>query len=195
MTKQKLVVTSIAVPVILALITLGFAAMSTNPPFTVPTWVPTLFFILTGVVTIALVCYLIWGLIRLIRFQSPITTTNVQIKAKAVPISTTVKTPTPPRRLEHDGVLWEDGGRDMYGDVNVVGPLCPKDYTPLSMEYKGNIQARLRFDTTISGSGYHARLVCLECHAEYTLGKSPKQVQESHDEVAVRFIGMRKRGE
>ena len=45
---------------ILALLGLGFAAMSTNPSFTVPTWVPYLFFSLAGLVLFWLIAYLCW---------------------------------------------------------------------------------------------------------------------------------------
>jgi len=67
MTKQKWIVLSVATPVILALVGLGFAAMSTNPPFTVPFWLPTLFFALAGMVTLILVIFLIWPMINRMR--------------------------------------------------------------------------------------------------------------------------------
>lgn len=190
MNKQKLV-TGIAIPVIVALGVFGFAAMSTNPRFTVPTWLPTLFFVLAVLMTVALVFYLMWGLLKRIRFQCPIILIGQQGKTNAVPLNKTIK--AAPRRLEHDGVLWEDGGNDGYGRVNVIGPLCPKDYTPLSMKHNNKIEANLKYDTVISNSGYHSQLVCLECHTEYTLGNEPKQINASDAEVAIRFTGMRKR--
>ena len=97
-----------------------------------------------------------------------------------------------PHRVKHDGVLWEDGGSDSWGNVNVVGPLCPKDYTPLSTKHNDKIEAYLSFDTLISSSNYHSRLICLECHAKYTLGRKPKKISDSRNEIAVRFTGMRK---
>lgn len=81
----------------------------------------------------------------------------------------------------------------MWGNLDVIGPLCPKDYTPLSTKHNGRIEANLRYDTLISSSEYDSQLVCLECHAEYTLGNNPKRIQVSHDEVVIRFEGMRKR--
>jgi hypothetical protein len=38
--------------VILALLGLGFAAMSTNPSFTIPNWIPTFFFIAAGLMSL-----------------------------------------------------------------------------------------------------------------------------------------------
>ena len=46
------------VATILALVGLGFAAMSTNPPFTVPDWVPYAFFVAAGLVTLWLIILL-----------------------------------------------------------------------------------------------------------------------------------------
>jgi hypothetical protein len=192
MTKQKWIVISIVVPIILVLVGLGFAAMSTNTSFKVPTWVPVLFFIVAGLLTMALVSHLIWGIVRRIRFQFPIVMIKQQGKTDAVSLNTTIKR-SPPKRLEHDSVLWEDGGNNSWGNVNVIGPLCLKDYTPLSTKRGDKIEANLRYDTLISSSEYHFQLVCLECHKEYILSNKPKQIQESHDEVAIRFIGMRKR--
>ena len=194
MTKQKWTVTGIAVTIIIALIGLGFAAMSVNPPFTVPTWVPILFFIIAGLVIITIMSYLMWSLIKRIKLQSPIFFKS-QKSSPALASATAnklIKQP-PPRRLEHDGVLWEDGGSNGWGGVYVIGPLCPKDYTPLSLKYRDNIEAKLNFGTTISSSGGNYQLVCLQCHTTYSLGKNPKRVQESYDEVAVRIIGMRRR--
>ena len=59
MTTKKWKITVAGITVILGLLALGFAAMSTNPPFIVPNWVPTLFFILAGICFVALVTYLI----------------------------------------------------------------------------------------------------------------------------------------
>ncbi|MDD5311466.1 MAG: hypothetical protein PHO26_00325 [Dehalococcoidia bacterium] len=50
--------------VILTLVGLGFAAMSTNPLFVVPIWVPVLFFILAGLTILALVIYVLFPKIK-----------------------------------------------------------------------------------------------------------------------------------
>ncbi len=124
-----------------------------------------------------------------VRFRNPIT------KGINHPdIARRVERRTPPRQ-EYDGVLWEDGGRDIWGGVDVIGPLCPKDYTPLSMKHNDRIEAGVRYDTTISISGYHSQLVCLKCHTEYILSNEPKRLQESHDEVAILIIGIRNRAQ
>lgn len=44
---------------IFSLLALGFAAMSTNPLFVVPAWVPCLFFTLAGLVFLGLIAYLL----------------------------------------------------------------------------------------------------------------------------------------
>jgi hypothetical protein len=54
----------------LALAALGFAAMSTNPPFVVATWVPTLFFIASGIVFACSIGYLIYFKKKRTREQS-----------------------------------------------------------------------------------------------------------------------------
>lgn len=189
MTKQKWIVLAAVATIIFALVGLGFAAMSTNPPFIVPTWVPILFFILAGLATFALVAYLMWELIIRIplRFQTPIKNiTNL------VPVTmTTAKQPVP-RRLEHDGVLWEDGGYNALGGLKVEGPLCPKDYTPLAIRHLDTLANRASDNMYISDYGY-SRLVCPECKTEYTLGKNQKKVGDSRNEVRSRFEGKRRR--
>ena len=96
-------------------------------------------------------------------------------------------------RLEHDGVLWEDGGPDGWGSLNVIGPLCPKDYTPLATKRGDKIEVHVSYDTFISDSGYHSLLVCPECKAEYNLGENPKNIGDSRLEVGSRFEGKRRR--
>lgn len=196
MTKVKWIVLGITVPIILALLGLGFQAMSTNPP--VQAWVPPLFFALAGLVTAALIVYLLWNLIMRVRFQQPIILIDQHSETKTVS-KTTIVNQYIPRRLEHDGVLWEDGGND-WGHIDVIGPLCPKDYTPLATkDYRGSIINHAKFDADISDIpdhlGYHHyfKLVCPECKTEYTLGNNPKKLQDSHDEVRLRFEGKRRR--
>ena len=53
----------------LTLVALGFAAMSTNPPFVIPSWVPIAFFI-------AAVATLLWLIILLVRGRNTLTTTT-----------------------------------------------------------------------------------------------------------------------
>ena len=105
----------------------------------------------------------------------------------------TAKTATICPRLEHDGVLWEDAGYTSWGNISVIGPLCPKDYTPLAIKNRDKIETNIKYNTFISNSGYHSQLVCPECKAEYTLGTNPKTLQNSHDEVGNRFEGKRRR--
>ncbi|MDP2743606.1 MAG: hypothetical protein Q8P00_00880, partial [Dehalococcoidia bacterium] len=130
MRKHKLVITIAAITFILTLVGLGLAAMAVNPPFTVPTWLPMLFFALAGLMSIALVFYLMWELIMRIplRFQVPIIVIKQQGKTNLGLATIATAKRLVPRRLEHDGVLWEDGGREPYAtvDVRVIGPLCPK---------------------------------------------------------------------
>lgn len=70
MTKTKWVIALITI--ILAFAGLGFAAMSTSPPFTVPTWIPVMCFILAGIGVLVLICFLTWPLIKRLRFYKPI---------------------------------------------------------------------------------------------------------------------------
>lgn len=99
-----------------------------------------------------------------------------------------------PSRLEHDNVLWEDGGKHYWGGGVVVnGPLCPKDFTPLCTEKRDKINSNPSEDTLISDSDYNSRLFCLECKSKYILGKEPKSMQDSRDEVSNLFEGKRRR--
>ncbi len=103
--------------------------------------------------------------------------------------------PTTRPRLEHDGVLWEDNGTNVWGNLDVVGPLCPKDYTPLAGKRRDEVDTNVRDDIPISDSGYHWKLFCSECENEYTLGVTPKYIQQSRGEVSSRFEGMRRRSQ
>ncbi|MFC1955548.1 hypothetical protein ACFLWZ_03305 [Chloroflexota bacterium] len=96
-------------------------------------------------------------------------------------------------RLEHDGVLWEDGGNYVSGGIMVIGPLCPKDYTPLGIKdlYGDRIETQIKKDQYISQSTTH--LVCPECHKEYTLIDEGKKLDDSRQEVGSRFLGKRRR--
>jgi membrane protein implicated in regulation of membrane protease activity len=58
MTSNDWTVIGILAAVVLALIGLGFAAMSTNAPFVVPVWVPYVFFALAVLALIALIVYI-----------------------------------------------------------------------------------------------------------------------------------------
>ena len=62
------------------------------------------------------------------------------------------------------------------GNISVIGPLCPKDYTPLATKHNDEIEVNVDYDTFISKSVYHSKLVCLECKTEYTLGNNYKQI-------------------
>jgi hypothetical protein len=110
------------------------------------------------------------------------------IKLKIAPIPKRVV-----NRLEHDGVLWEDGGFNTWGNLNVIGPLCLKDFTPLAIKDRDKVNTYTRDDTLISNSGYHSQLVCLECKVEYTLGVNPKTIKDSRNEVGSRFEGKKRR--
>jgi hypothetical protein len=99
-----------------------------------------------------------------------------------------------PSRLEHDGVLWEDGGRKgMWGTIDVIGPLCPKDFVPLGSECRDKIQSNINYDKLVSDSEYHSRLFCPECKGKYMLSKNPKTTGDSLGEVRSRFEGKRRR--
>ena len=113
---------------------------------------------------------------------------NMKIKTEIKPIRNLSRS-----RLEHDGVLWEDGGYNAWGNIDVIGPLCLKDYTPLAIEDRDGIDTNISFDTVVSTSEYHCRLVCLECNTKYTLGKKPKEIGDSRAEVRNRFEGKRRR--
>ncbi|MFC2035274.1 hypothetical protein ACFLUJ_04020 [Chloroflexota bacterium] len=123
-----------------------------------------------------------------LRVRSPFFSTNPHNV-----IVTSQPQKTTRRRLTHDGVLWEAGGNNVWGNMDIIGPLCPKDYTPLSTKRYDKIIANLSYDTIVSSSEYNSRLFCLECHTEYTLGDDSKSIQASHNEVGVRFVGLRKR--
>jgi len=194
MTKQKWVVLLTAGSTILVIVGLGFAAMSTNPPFTVPLWLPTAFFSLAGLMTIALVAYLMWGLITRIplRFQTPIIIINQQGKVNIASNITANKQPVP-TRLTYDNVLWEDAGNYVSGGVMVHGPFCPKDLTPLATKrgWDKIVDTNLSEGDNFSDQGEH--MFCLECKAEYVLSKNYKRLEQSRSEVRSLFEGIRRR--
>ncbi len=108
-----------------------------------------------------------------------------------------------PERIEHDGVLWEHTGR-LYAFSNRLlaeGPLCPKDYCPLSLRYGGlkngreEVRADNYDDKIISKSYYHAILFCPQCKKQYTLEakKEGKKLGQSRKEVESLFEGMHRR--
>ncbi len=97
-------------------------------------------------------------------------------------------------RLQHDNILWEGGGRSGWGcDILVIGPLCPKDFTLLSIEHSGEITDIRTDDIYISDSPYHSRLYCSECKGKYLLDTKSKNLKKSRDEVRNRFEGKRRR--
>jgi hypothetical protein len=136
--------------------------------------------IIAGIVLVATIFAVAWYLPKILKSSN-----TVPVKERAKKLA--------PTRLEHDGVLWEDGGRDGWGSLNVIGPLCPKDFTPLAIKRNDKVDTHLKYDTTISNSGYHSILTCPECNTEYNLGEKPKTIQSSHDEVLNRFKGKRNR--
>lgn len=198
MTKQKIVV-SIASPIILGLAALGFNAMSTNQSFAVSAWVPMGLFALAGLGTVGLILYLMWDLIMStpemvarLRIQSPIILKRKESETKSITTINGVKKRVA-NRLEHDGVVWEDGGWGGFGTLVVHGPLCPKDLTPLATKFGEHIDTNINYDKTVSSWGGHSKLVCPECNAEYVLGEKSKSIKDSLNEVRSRFEGKRRR--
>ena len=100
---------------------------------------------------------------------------------------------TPRTQLKYDGVLWEEGGFNTWGNRVTIGPLCPEDYTPLAIKHNDKIDTNVNFDKFISDSSYHSTLLCLKCKTEYTLGTEVKQLQNSRAEVSILFEGKRRR--
>jgi len=193
MIKRKRWFVGIAITTTLTFLALGFAAMSVNSSFTVASWVPILFFVLAVFIFVVLIIYLtIWSVIIRVRLQWPVVLISKHSENKVVQKTSSVVHPAS-RRLEHDGVLWEDGGFNFWGNIDVIGPLCPKDYTPLATKYRDTIEVNIRGDTTISDSEYHSTLVCPECKTEYILGTTPKEITQSRLEVGSRFEGKRRR--
>ena len=138
--------------------------------------------IFAGAIFIAVIFALAWSLPKF-AFQ--------YAGGKAKPSN--IRVSRKPSRLEHDGVLWEDGGKTGWG-ISVIGPLCPKDFAVLSRERRGKIE-NTSYDDTISDSEYHSRLICPECKRKYTLGIESTTRRESTDEVRNRFEGKRRREE
>lgn len=69
MTGKQWTIFGILVAASLGLAALGFAAMSTNPPFTVLGWVPMVFFIAAGIVFIFSLGYMFHGTFDITRKQ------------------------------------------------------------------------------------------------------------------------------
>ena len=130
--------------------------------------------------------------VKQIRIRKPfiLASQHAGVKAEKTP-----ELNTNPPRLIHDSVLWEDNGNNMWGNLDVIGPLCPKDYTPLAEKRGSEVDTNLSNDTLISDSGYHSQLICPECGGEYTLGSTSKIVGDSRGEVSSRFEGMRRRNQ
>ena len=71
-----------------------------------------------------------------------------------------------------------------------ITPLGTKDRDRVYNYDK--IDTHIRDDIVISESDYHNKLICPECRTEYTLGKNPKKIGDSLDEVENRFLGKRR---
>ncbi len=208
MTKQKWIATATVSGVILTLIGLGFAAMSTNPPFVIPDFIPWLFFSLASLVTLALIVYLTWERITGIpyRFQVPIININQRGNNNVASLNTAPPVKQwSPVELIHDGVVWLDTGTTQYGHIYASGPFCPKDKCLLGIrdrngleqvraDYHNNVVVSdAPYDTFVHGSGSFVILFCHECKAEYTLGANPKNLGQSREEVETLFEAKRRR--
>jgi hypothetical protein len=106
-------------------------------------------------------------------------------------IKITTQSPRKTRRLNHDGVQWEES-RNHWGNWVAIGPLCPKDSTPLVIK-RGNNHISITQYEEHSRISESVPLLCLECNGEYTLGTSSKTIEQSRNEVETRFEGMRNR--
>jgi hypothetical protein len=88
-------------------------------------------------------------------------------------------------RTVYDGVQWENHGMNYLGYINVEGPLCPKDSTPLIIR-KNN-----KYETSFSNTQIISKntpLICLKCKTEYLLGDAVvKSIEESRKEVGTLF--------
>jgi hypothetical protein len=137
--------------------------------------------IFAGIIFVAVIFALAWALPKYaLQYASGKTESN------------SIRVSKKPSRLEHDNVLWEDGGKSGWG-ISVIGPLCPKDFAVLSIERYGKIEKIGDYSRTISKDEYDARLYCPECKRKYTLGKEAKKICDSEDEVRNRFEGKRRR--
>jgi len=89
--------------------------------------------------------------------------------------------------LREDSVEWQHKGRGMSGRPVMDGPFCPTE------------RARLQYlDTSYSNAapravhddhhvGYHGKLVCPECHVEYELGGTGKQIGTARGTASARY--------
>lgn len=94
-----------------------------------------------------------------------------------------------PKRLEHDGVIWEEA--HSWNSYYAAGPLCPKDYTPLVViDSSGRIDTHPDHQTSV---GYYRELLCMECQTRYKLGEGTKTIGQSESEAGILFEGKRKR--
>lgn len=102
----------------------------------------------------------------------------------------------PRRRLEHDGVLWEDTGKSWATfpyDPVVNGPFCPGDLATLRYVEKDGRESRAAHFADRIGRGL-GTLLCPECASPYLLGgaNSSKSVETARGEVVARFAGIRR---
>lgn len=102
----------------------------------------------------------------------------------------------PRRRLEHDGVLWEDTGKSWAPfphEPVVLGPFCPRDLATLRYVPKDGRESRAVHHDDRIGRGL-GTLLCPECASRYLLGgaDSSKSVDTAKGEVVARFAGIRR---
>jgi len=99
-----------------------------------------------------------------------------------------------------DKVRWEDTGNYLGGGMQVYGPLCPKDYTPLRyVNHRstwGESKTEGIGENDLVGE-YHGSLICLTCDETYYFnGEGPgKTVELARAEARTRLYGMRNRDE
>jgi hypothetical protein len=125
------------VATILALVGLGFAAMSTNPPFTINPWVPTAFFIAAGLTVL-------WLIILLVRKHS-----IVKIEVEKPPVLKigarvnkiiTLNYSTAMSGSEGNFIYLSEGDKIIHVDV-ILSPSKPMTLAILSLDVWGK-----RFD-------------------------------------------------
>ena len=100
------------------------------------------------------------------------------------------------QNLEIENVRWEDRGDTGSGDMWIVGPLCPKHLTPLTIPdyHTGKQRVAEGTDEIDPDSDYPSRhLVCLEDKDEKLEFSTKRQIADVRNEATTRFVGIRNR--
>lgn len=100
--------------------------------------------------------------------------------------------------LVEENVRWEDRGDNRNGAMIIVGPLCPKHLTPLTVVdyHSGERRPAGDSDTIDPHSTYVPQthtLICPDDESEEFVFSRERKIESVRNEVRTRFVGIRNR--